>query len=179
MANPSAPDPDIVAEAYRLSLPETRGGEALSTRQIAARLGVSQSAVLRYIARAVQHLPYAELFTRAEQQGDMVTRLTTVLFEAYELAAERRPSAPDDDPAVWLALQDFAAKREAQLAVLLGLNSPSKLAITNGSGNGNGKDYSGDFDQGLARALAHMDEVNARDEAAIRAGRPGVIEGGT
>lgn len=175
MANPSAPDPDIVKEAYRLTLPEPRG-EELSVRQVAARLGISKSTAGDYIRRAVEHLPYAELFSRAEQQGDMATRLTTVLFEVYEEAGNRRPKL-DEDPSVWLALLDFAAKREAQLAVLLGLNAERRLTITNGSGNG--KDYSGDFDQGLARALAHMDEVNARDEAAIRAGRPGVIEGGT
>ena len=177
MAAPTAPDPDVVAEAYRLTQPEPVG-EDLSFAQVALRLGVSKATVGRYVQLAIAHRPFVELHRRAQAQGDMTKRLLAVLYEAYEMAAARKPDPQDPDASLdeWLAIQEFAAKREAQLAGLLGLNSPAKLDITtNGGRNGNDapKDVS------LIAALARISETNALDERELRAGRPGVIEGRT
>jgi hypothetical protein len=178
VANPAAPDPDIVKEAYRLTLPLPEG-EDMSLAQVAMRLGISKTTAAEYVRRAIAHLPFVELHKRAQHQSDMSRRLLTVLYEAYELAAAHKPDPHDEDADVstWIALQDFAAKREAQLATLLGLNSPAKLDITtNGNGrNGNGAPH----DSALIAALARLDERDAADERELRAGRPGVIEGGS
>lgn len=167
----------MVAEAYRLTLPPPEG-EELSLSRVATRLGISKATAGRYVQTAHAHRPFVELHRRAEQQSSMTKRLLVVLYEAYELAAERKPDPKerDQDTAEWLAIQDFAAKREAQLATLLGLNSPAKLDITtNGGRNGNDAPKDG----ALIAALAKLDERDTLDDRELRAGRPGVIEGGT
>ena len=177
MAAPTAPDPDVVAEAHRLTLPPP-DGESLSLAQVALRLGISKSTASNYVQRAIAHMPFVELHRRAQAQSDMTKRLLAVLYEAYEMASARKPDPEDPDAKLdeWLAIQEFAAKREAQLATLLGLNSPAKLDITtNGGRNGNDAAKDG----ALIAALARMSESNALDERELRAGRPGVIEGGT
>ena len=108
----------------------------------------------------------------------MTKRLLSMLYSAYELAESRKPDLDDldADETRWLAIMDFAAKREAQLATLLGLNSPAKLDITTNGGR-NGSDAP--RDGRLIEALARMEATNKLDDQEIRAGRPGVIEGGT
>ena len=177
MANPSAPDPDVVAEAYRLTLEPPRG-EGLSYAQVALRLGISKPTVGRYVQLAIAHVPHIELHRRAEEQGDMTRRLRAMLYATYALAEKRYPD-PDDEDAddgPWLALMDFAAKREAQLATLLGLNSPAKLDITTNGRGGNGD---APVDGALIAALAKLEARNEADDRELRAGRPGVIEGGS
>ena len=177
MANPSAPDPDVVAEAYRLTL-EPPLGEDMSLAQVALRLGISKATAGRYVQQAIAHRPFVELHKRAQAQGDMTKRLLIVLYEAYELASARKPDPEDADAKVdeWLAIQEFAAKREAQLATLLGLNSPAKLDITTNGGR-NGSDTP--KDGALIAALAKLEARNEADDRELRAGRPGVIEGGS
>jgi hypothetical protein len=162
VANPAAPDPDIVKEAYRLTLPLPEG-EDMSLAQVAMRLGISKTTAGEYVRRAIAHLPFVELHKRAQHQSDMSRRLLTVLYEAYELAAAHKPDPHDEDADVttWIALQDF----------------PAKLDITT---NGNGRNgNSAPHDAALIAALAKLDERDALDEQELRAGRPGVIEGGT
>lgn len=175
MANPTPPDPDVVAEAYRLTQPAPLG-EDMSLAQVALRLGVSKTTAGEYVRRAITHLPLVDLVKRAKQQGDMAHRLATVVVEAYELAAERKPRKREEPVDEWVMLQDFATKKEAQLAVLLGLNAPKALDIsTNGNGNGRVELK----DRSLIEALAKLDERDAADDRALRAGGPGVIEGGS
>lgn len=173
MANPSPPDPDVVAEAYRLTQPEPEG-EGMTLAQVALRLGISKATAGNYVQKAIAHMPMVAIQRRARQQGDMAQRMVAVLYEAYEMAAQRRPSDPDDDPTAWLTLLDFAAKREAQLATLLGLNAATKLIVSH-DGNGATGEYR---DKSTIEALMRMQDRNRRDDQAIRAGRPGVIEGG-
>jgi transcriptional regulator with XRE-family HTH domain len=177
VAAPTAPDPDLVATAYELTL-EPPAGEGLSLAQVAVRLGISKATAWNYVQRAIAHRPFVELHKRAVAQSDMSKRLLAMLYAAYALAEARYPDPDDEDAdeARWLAIMDFAAKREAQLAELLGLKSPAKLDITtNGGRNGDGAPR----DTKLIEALARIEERDTLDDREIRAGRPGVIEGGT
>lgn len=177
MAAPTAPDPDVVAEAYRLTQPPPRG-EDMSLAQVALRLGVSKATAGRYVQQAIAHMPYVDLHNRAKQQGDMAQRLSTMLFEAHELAHERRPATAEEPIDDWLALKKYAKELEAQLEHLLGLTTKQPLDVRisrNGGGNGDGES----FDHSLIAALARLDARDALDDRELRAGRPGVIEGGT
>lgn len=175
MAGPTPPDPDLIAEAYRLTLPPP-AGENLSLAQVGVRLGVSKATAGNYVQKAIVHMPLVEMLRRSRMQGDMTTRLCTMLYEVYDEAAVRRPKERDEPTDEWLALLDFAAKREAQLAVLLGLNAPKALTITN---DGNGKGSTELRDTRLIEALERLDERDAADDRALRAGESGVIEGGS
>jgi hypothetical protein len=76
VANPAAPDPDIVKEAYRLTLPLPEG-EDMSLAQVAMRLGISKTTAGEYVRRAIAHLPFVELHKRAQHQSDMSPRTGT------------------------------------------------------------------------------------------------------
>lgn len=174
MANPSAPDPDVIKEAYRLTQSPPIG-EGMSLAQVALRLGISKATAGRYVQLAIAHMPYVDLYNRAKQQGDMAQRLTTMLFEAHEFAGERRPATADEPIDDWLQLKKYAATLEAQLEHLLGLTTKQPLDVRITRGNGNDTD----IDHSLIAALARLDERDAEDERALRAGQPGVIEGGS
>lgn len=177
MANPSAPDPDVVKEAYRLTQSPPIG-EDMSLAQVALRLGISKATAGRYVQLAIAHMPYVDLYNRAKQQGDMAQRLTTMLFEAHELASERRPATAEEPIDDWLQLKKYAATLEAQLEHLLGLTTkqPLDVRITRGDGR---NDVGEGFDHSLIAALAKLEARDALDDRELRAGRPGVIEGRT
>lgn len=119
MADHPPPDPDRTIEAYRLHVEER-----LSTRQIAERLGVSQSTSRRWIAAG------------RKEEGLIVTILNQAeerewahdVYRTLEsLAHERMEKAEDEQTAVWWF--DRVVKVLAERRALAGLDAPKQLAV--------------------------------------------------
>jgi phosphoglycolate phosphatase-like HAD superfamily hydrolase len=111
-------DEDVKVQAWKLATVEK-----LPQREIARRLGISQPSVSRYVAEGRDAETWVAAFAKKELRQDMAYQL----WELVKRWIARMDTA--DDLKMELAISEHIAKLWAQIATLLGLNEPTRVAV--------------------------------------------------
>lgn len=107
---------ELIAQAGEL-----RTGRGMSTRAIAAELGIPHSTARDYIKLAEQHTEWIDLFERAEMSQALGLQGMDILSRV------KRAIDETDEPEALAKLAPVWFKGAGQLAQLFGLNAPTRV----------------------------------------------------
>lgn len=149
-------DIELKVQAWKLVTQEN-----LPQREVSRRLGVAQSTVSRYVQEGREAEAYFVALAKREMRQDMAYQLWGLVrrWLARLEAAQ--------DIKLELAISEHIAKLWAQLALLLGLNEPARLAV--GKDDGEPRTPDPRFVAEIERAARSSEHYLDR----IRAGLPG------
>lgn len=153
-------DIELKVQAWKLVTQEN-----LPQREVSRRLGVAQSTVSRYVQEGREAEAYFVALAKREMRQDMAYQLWGLVRRW--LGRLEAAEALEMDMKTELAISEHIAKLWAQLALLLGLNEPARLAV--GKDDGEPRTPDPRFVAEIERAARSSEHYLDR----IRAGLPG------